>query len=246
MNELEFIGKGLYGYVCKVRDKSTNDIYAIKMIDLTGLDYDETQQLLNELGKFKQITSGYIVGVYDLWLESKIIYIRLEYFPQNLRGYINQKRQVCGRLPGHVMDVSEYYISCLIFKDILECVQYFHELNPQIIHKNLKPENFLVNKSYIKISDIYINNDDNSKIYMSPELLSECSNLTFQTDIYSLGVIAQEIFDCKFETSPTLQFDKSISINIRELSEIILLMLSPIYDVRPSCRDILDKQNVWE
>ncbi|CAG2173358.1 unnamed protein product [Oppiella nova] len=227
------------------------------MIELTGLNYDTTKQLLNELGKLKQITSDYIIELNDLWLESKIIYIRMEYSERNLRDFIYQKQQESGRQPGHVMDVSEYFISCGIFKEILECVQYLHELNPQIIHKNIKPENFLVHnklghKLCIKISDFFINctrmtnRDDNSVIYASPELLSECSNITFQTDIYSLGVIAQEIFDCKFEESPTLRFDKSISINIRELSKIILLMVSPIYDVRPSCSDILDKQSVWE
>ncbi|CAG2172034.1 unnamed protein product [Oppiella nova] len=208
--ELEFIGKGLYGYVCKVRNKSTNDIYAIKMIELTGLNYDKTQQLLNELGKLKQITSNYIIELNDLWLESKIIYIRMEYFAINLRDCIHQKQQESDRQPGHVMDVSEYFTSYHIFKNILECVQYLHELNPQIIHKNIKPENFLFynkpgHKPGFKISDFYINcnmmknSDDNSMIYTSPELLSECDNITFHTDIYSLGVIAQEIFDCKFE-----------------------------------------------
>ncbi|CAG2176322.1 unnamed protein product [Oppiella nova] len=56
------------------------------------------------------------------------------------------------------MDCVEYFISCEIFKEILECVQYLHESKPQIIHRDLKPENILIVKNvrngrFLKLCD---------------------------------------------------------------------------------------------
>ena len=52
-----------------------------------------------------------------------------------------------------------YYISCELFRELLECVKYLHELNPQIIHRDLKPKNILIkyknttNGRYLKLCD---------------------------------------------------------------------------------------------
>ncbi|CAG2172220.1 unnamed protein product [Oppiella nova] len=56
------------------------------------------------------------------------------------------------------MNLIEYFISCEIFKELLECVQYLHELNPQIIHRDLKPDNILIAENaregrFVKLCD---------------------------------------------------------------------------------------------
>jgi serine/threonine protein kinase len=38
----------------------------------------------------------------------------------------------------------KYYISSAIYIEILEGVNYLHKLNPQIIHRDLCPENILL------------------------------------------------------------------------------------------------------
>ena len=71
----------------------------------------------------------------------------MEFCSQNLRNIVEVKPQVFGRQLGEAMDCVEYFISCEIFRQILECVQYLHELNPPVIHRDLKPDNILMAKT---------------------------------------------------------------------------------------------------
>ncbi|CAG2181082.1 unnamed protein product, partial [Oppiella nova] len=76
----------------------------------------------------------------------------------SLKNILQNKPQVFGRQPEEPMNSIEFYISCHIFKEILECVQYLHELNPPVIHRDLKPDNILIssqlrNGRFIKICD---------------------------------------------------------------------------------------------
>ncbi|CAG2171090.1 unnamed protein product [Oppiella nova] len=84
------------------------------------------------------------------------------------------------------MDCVEYFISCEIFRQILESVQYLHELDPQIIHRDLKPENILIAKNvrngrFIKLCDFGLavehqkvsqshTRNVGTFVYMAPEL----------------------------------------------------------------------------
>ncbi|CAG2174329.1 unnamed protein product [Oppiella nova] len=65
----------------------------------------------------------------------------------SLKDILIHKPQVFGRQPGEPINSIEFYISCHIFKELLECVQYLHKLSPQIIHRDLKPDNILVAKN---------------------------------------------------------------------------------------------------
>ncbi|CAG2168104.1 unnamed protein product [Oppiella nova] len=125
----------------------------------------------------------------------------------NLKDIIERKPEVFNRKLGEPMDFREYFISCEIFREILECVQYLHELDPQIIHRDLKPANILITlKSsdgrHIKLGDFGLATIHDKSVhkftknkltscvgtpgYIAPEILAG-KVYDHKCDIYSLA-----------------------------------------------------------
>ncbi|CAG2117290.1 unnamed protein product, partial [Medioppia subpectinata] len=71
---------------------------------------------------------------------------------------IDNKHIVFGRQPEEPMKVYEYFISCEILKELLECVKYLHDSCPPVIHRDLKPSNVLISQNkndnrFLKLCD---------------------------------------------------------------------------------------------
>ncbi|CAG2169077.1 unnamed protein product [Oppiella nova] len=147
----------------------------------------------------------------------------MELCSHSLQNVLQHKPQVFGRQPEEPMNSIEFYISCHIFKEILECVQYLHELNPPVIHRDLKPDNILValnvtNRRYFKLGDFglatvhdrNIHSMTNNKhtgdvgdiIYQAPEVAYN-AKYDHRVDIYSLSKIGEEIFGLNFNDKLT-------------------------------------------
>ncbi|CAG2161406.1 unnamed protein product [Oppiella nova] len=198
--ELSTIGSGGFETVFKVKHRIDEHIYAIKRVQIE----------VKNLGK---VRSEYVVLYYNSWPENKHLYIQMEYCSQNLRNILEVKPKVFGRQDEDAMDCVEYFISCEIFIQILESVKYFHELNPQIIHRDLNPENILISESvrngrFVKLCDFGLavehitasqshSKNKGTPKYMAPELHQ--SKYTTKADIYSLGIISVELFDITLE-----------------------------------------------
>jgi len=107
----------------------------------------------------------------------------------------------------HPMCLWEYYISSELFREILKGVNFLHKLN--ILHRDLKPSNILVtdgmNGKFVKLADFGLaishEFDDQTHTqglgtikYVAPEVFNG-RNYDMKADIYSLGVITQQLFD---------------------------------------------------
>ena len=139
----------------------------------------------------------------------------MEYCPQNLKNLLSIKPQIFERQSDEVMNIIEFYISCELFKELLECVQYLHDLKPQIIHRDLKPDNILIKPNilsgrFIKLGDFGLATVHDKAInyftlekhttgggtvkYQAPEI-GQGSIYGHKCDIYSLALVGAEVFD---------------------------------------------------
>ncbi|CAG2100144.1 unnamed protein product [Medioppia subpectinata] len=205
------IRSGGFGTVFKVKHRLDDKIYAIKRVVYEDFCEEKRRQVLNEVKSLAKLDSDFVVKYYHSWLESNHLFIQMEFCSQNLKTIIENKAIVFGRQPeDHMNNVFEYFISCEIFKELLECVQYLHESKPPVIHRDLKPDNILIDPNFrsnrfIKLCDFGLAKENNTNgqtfsntvvgtsRYMAPEVFSGKYN--HKSDIYSLNIIGGQLFD---------------------------------------------------
>jgi serine/threonine protein kinase len=136
-----------------------------------------------------------------------LLHIQMELCLMTLKQLIRKLNIELNRKPNEVMTPLGYYISSELFKEILESVDYLHK--QKVIHRDLKPNNILItngtNGRFVKIADFGIatihNSDGQTHTkykgtirYAAPEVM-RTRNYDMKADIYSLGVILQELFN---------------------------------------------------
>ena len=167
----------------------------------------------NECLQLKHQSIDKCAQIFDIWVENNtFLYIKMELCTENLNNFLEEKTRIFDRKMTEVMNSIEFYISCQLFRELLESVKYLHELNPPIIHRNLKPHNILITKSskeghFFKLTDVgfaslyasietsTIYSNDSLK-YIAPEVINK-ESITTKTNIFSLGKIAFELFNLK-------------------------------------------------
>ncbi len=170
---------------------------------------------LKELKLLAKIQNDFIVRYNTSWFENEnTLFIQMEFCLDTLRNVLNKRLEAFQRKEKEMMGLTEYFISNELFKEILMGVNYIHKLEPPIIHRDLKPQNILIttgiNGKFIKIGDFglstfhYSENHSHTKVlgtlrYMAPEI-KEGKDYNTKSDIYSLGVVAQELFEVYFDS----------------------------------------------
>jgi len=131
----------------------------------------------------------------------------MELCSNTLRGILSKRRDEFQREKFEVLSHLEYFVSSELFQEILKGVHYLHTLNPPIIHRDLKPTNILItdgaNGRFVKLADfgLAVVHDKQTHTqgsgtvkYIAPEV-SSGRNYDTKADIYSLGIIIQDLFD---------------------------------------------------
>ncbi|CAG2113437.1 unnamed protein product, partial [Medioppia subpectinata] len=220
--ELSSVGSGAFGTVYKVQHRYNQRLYAIKQIVLNDSNTELNDQLLNSTINELKLRSEYVIQYTTSWLEdNQRLYIQMEYCSLSLSDVLTVKGPVFGRQSSSKpMSTAEYYLSCGIFADILECVQYLHSVWPHVIHRGLKPSNIFIAQSgvkkgrYLKLSDFGLANVFSAGTYIPPYTAQTASDVHYtapelvgpdgavnqrlantKSDVYSVGVIAQQVFD---------------------------------------------------
>ncbi|CAG2108430.1 unnamed protein product [Medioppia subpectinata] len=164
---------------------------------------EKKQKVITEVKILSKMNSDFVVKYYNSWSEGKHVFIHMEYCCQTLATVIKDKAIVFGRQSSEAMNLYEYFISCEILRELLQCLQYIHDLNPPVIHRDLKPANVLIvnntnNNRFIKLCDFGVAVEHNmvsmshtssvgTSQYMAPEVFQ--SRYTTKVDIYSLALL---------------------------------------------------------
>ncbi|KAH9941003.1 kinase-like protein [Amylocystis lapponica] len=184
----EELGKGAYGTVKKVLHKPTNVAMAMKEIRLE-LDEAKLNAIIMELDILHRAVSPEIVEFYGAFFIESCVYYCMEYMDAG-----SLDRLQGGGVPEEVLGrVTSSMVRGLKFlKDDL-----------QIIHRDVKPTNVLVNrKGEIKLCDFGVSGQLEKSLaktnigcqsYMAPERIkgeseNNVSTYTVSSDVWSLGL----------------------------------------------------------
>jgi serine/threonine protein kinase len=214
--EIEVLGAGSYGVVFKVIPNELKTMfYAIKKIELKNENQKEILKELENYGLISKIRHKNIVRFNKFWTErntfqkSLTLYIEMELCEQTLHEFIlilQDLKLVKNDFLLHLI----YYMSSVLFIEILEGVNNLHKQNPPIIHRDLCPDNILLKLEYndevvVKIADFglatihkyakQLHEPDVGHVrYIAPEV-GDGQNYDTRAHIYSLGKIASDLFD---------------------------------------------------
>ena len=186
------LGEGSYGAVYRVKHKDIGVYRAMKKLLGSGTkDPDKEKEILNEIEMLKSIDHPNIVKVFEFYNTKDGYYIITDYCKG---GELFEKIIVSAPFA----EAAAAYI----MYQILSAVFYCHNLN--IIHRDMKPENILIESEEkeggylnIKVIDfgtatIYDKTKSEKKVigsayYIAPEVLQGKYNE--KCDIWSCGVI---------------------------------------------------------
>jgi hypothetical protein len=213
--ETEELGKGSFGVVVKVEDKSHKDFpSAIKKIKLQKIYKLEIFRELRNYSAIQRILGDYVVAYYNAWLEDSIIddtiilYISMELCDKTLDKIIDEIESDSNMKNDGVLTPIGYYIASQLFIEIIEGMQHLHKHN--IIHRDLNPNNIMLlwdlnTSRIIKIVDFGLiafheyaeqlhSQEKGTMKFIAPEV--DCGQVyDTKADIFSLGIILQRLFD---------------------------------------------------
>lgn len=238
----EFIAEGGMGSVYLCEHETLGRKAAVKILHP---EYAANKEVISrfkrEAKTLSELKHPNIVEILDFGVQDEKPFLIMEYIEgQPLDEYI-------AKVTGPIEEKD----AITIMTQILKAVQLAHEKG--IIHRDLKPSNVIINrKKEIKILDFGIakklGSDDYNKTrigqklgtlpYMSPEQVKGLSDISYSTDIYSLGVLLYQMVTGKPPYGDNLT-EYDISKNVVEFP------LPRIKEVYPNAKNyfqaIIDK-----
>ncbi|XP_045698139.1 receptor-interacting serine/threonine-protein kinase 2 isoform X2 [Phyllostomus hastatus] len=224
--DLRFLSRGASGTVSSARHSDWRVQVAVKHLNIhTPLLDSERNDVLREAEILHKARFSYILPILGICNEPEFLGIVTEYMPN---GSLNELLHRKTEYP----DVA-WPLRFRILHEIALGVNYLHNMNPPLLHHDLKTQNILLDDEFhVKIADfglskwrmMSLSQSRNSKsapeggtiIYMPPENYEpgQKSRASVKHDIYSYAVITWEVLSRKqpFEevTNP-LQIMYSVS-----------------------------------
>ena len=195
---LGVVGEGAYGIVYKCRNKETDKFVAIKKFKEIE-DKLVQKTMKRELKMLQMLKHDNVVDFQEAFIYKENLFLVFEYVEKNLL-------EVLEKFPE---GLNPKLIRSFVFQ-MCKAVHYLHTKN--IIHRDVKPENLLVDENMnLKLCDfgfarkISLNQENNNvdamtdyvatRWYRSPELLLSNGIYGPEVDYWAIGCIMGELAD---------------------------------------------------
>ncbi|TPX58360.1 hypothetical protein PhCBS80983_g03181 [Powellomyces hirtus] len=188
--KLERIGKGSFGEVYKGLNRQTNEIVAIKVLDL-DTDDDEITDVQKEITMLSHCDSEYITRYHGSYLNDTKLWVIMDYAAGG------SMRSILKSGP-----IDEKYIA-IIAREVLHALVYLHKY-AAIIHRDIKAANILLtDDGKVKLCDFGVagqitmsvlrrNSFVGTPYWMAPEIIRR-AQYDYKADIWSLGITIIEL-----------------------------------------------------
>ncbi|KAJ1704643.1 hypothetical protein LUZ63_004422 [Rhynchospora breviuscula] len=220
-NIIKEIGDGSGGNVFKAYQIHTKETVAIKKMK-RKFNYLEEVRSLRELQALNKLSHPNVITLKEAIVENQDLYLVFEHMDKNLYEAMRERDT----------HFSEEDIKGLMYQ-ILGGLAYIHKNG--YFHRDLKPENLLLKDGVVKIADLGLARELDSKPpyteyvstrwYRAPEVLLKCTSYGPAVDMWAVGAILAELYRC----SPLFPGDSEID----QLCKICNVLGSPDTTIWP-------------
>jgi serine/threonine protein kinase len=198
----DFLGRGGFGEVYRAVGDSSGAVMAVKLLPVSSLPTDDFRNaLLNEVRAAQQVIHPNVIQVLHVndGSDSQVgPYVFMEYVSGGTLA-----RLLRGQAQSNVQIPLNRAIEMMI-----DIAQGARAINEKLIHRDIKPDNVLIEGTALKIGDFGISKfvDESTRLqtfkggqhiaYMAPEGWQNKPN-TFKLDVYSVGLVFYQILTLK-------------------------------------------------
>jgi len=182
------LGQGSFGEVKKLKNKTTGEEFAVKIVNKADMQQEDLLALQTEVEILSQIDHPNVVKLFEVW-------------DDKLKFYMVMEIMTGGELFDRIVEKDHYSEkeAADTIRPIVDAIRYCHNMG--VAHRDLKPENLLYATrdphSIIKISDFGL-----AKIYDSSLMTTQCGTPSYvapevlegkgydeAVDFWSIGII---------------------------------------------------------